>query len=144
LWHKQELKDDFHAGGMNMCILLLLVSCIVLQANAFAIKFIYITGSWDYYSVDGLLHGSVWFLLAMQIVFVLTVAAVAMSSMFSSYENTQWLDRWSSHAYTFINLLIKIVIGSMIASAAMGKGFPVFSCDIWEGRHASPDAPLNM
>ncbi len=127
-----------------MCILLLLVSCVVLQANAFAIKFIYITGSWDYYSVDGLLQGSVWFLLAMQIVFVLTVAVVAVSSMLSSYENTKWVAKWSSRVYTFINLLIKIVIGSMIAASATGKGFPVFSCDIWEGRHASPDAPLNM
>jgi hypothetical protein len=124
---------------MYTAIALLLFACVVLQVNAFTIKFIYITGSWNYYTVDGVLSGSTWVLLVMQIVFVLTVAIVAFSSMVSSYESMENVTKWSSMAYTAINLMAKFIVGIMIASAAINKSFPVFSCDIWEGRHASPD-----
>jgi hypothetical protein len=132
----------FHSKCMYTGLVLLLLSCIILQANAFAIKFIYVTGSWDYYTVDGLLQGSVWLLFVMQMVFLFTVILVALLSMVGNPNNMQMVSSWSSNTYTCINLLIKIGVGVMVAVSAINQKFPVFSCDVWEGLYASPNPPV--
>lgn len=134
----------FHGSAINTSVGLLLVACVMLQVNALTIKLLYITTSWDYYTVDGLLKGSVGFMVALQILFVLTVLLVVVSGMWAAPKSTFFSNvaNVSSMTYTVINLIIKFVIGAMVASAAMNKGFPVFSCDIWEGKYATPLPPV--
>jgi len=128
----------FHADCMKWGIGLLLGACILLQCMGFTIQMIYVTRTWDYYTVDGLLSGCVWFLLAMQVLFMLTIVFVAVSSILTSAAFMERIADLSSVTYTCINLLIRFAIGIMLAVAAYRQQFPVFSCDIWEGQFAAP------
>ena len=145
---QQDGTFRFHNTAMKLGIAMLLAVCIILQTFAFMIKLGYITSSLDYYGSQGILRDSVWFMFAMQMVFIVTVVFVALSAIMRGYGATDavgasmaYLADRSSFAYMAINLMIKLVIGCMLASSAMNQHFPVFSCDVWEGRHASPDVP---
>lgn len=135
-----------YTAPVKLGIFMFLVACVGLQIIAFIIKLSYITGTWDYYSVDGIIPASVWFLFIMQMLFILTVLLVSAPSLMGYGDTSnvvKLVGEYSSTAYTFINLFIKLVVGCMLASSAVYKHFPVFSCDIWEGRYFSPN-PIVM
>ncbi len=142
--YRDEAYTYFHSGSISMAVLLLLFACFGLQVNAFVIKMLYITTSWNYYSPDAVLQGAVFFLLSLQILFVVTVALVAAASMVESDKNSlasmaKWFADKSSMMYMVMNFLIKFVVGIIVCVTAINRHFPMSLCDIWEGKYASPD-----
>jgi hypothetical protein len=139
--HDQNNGIQLHKSAIHLAIGLLLAAVVALQIMAFVVKFLYITASLDYYSVSGVLQGAVWFLLVMQILFVLTVLCVSVCSMIGdgTSEFFKTVAKVSSYLYTFINLLIKFVVGILLLISASNDYFPVPSCDVWEGKYAPPD-----
>ena len=135
-----NVKPEF--DSLRLSILMFLLCFIALQVLAITVKMTYIVDTMDYYEMQGLVSVVVWFLFAMQICFMVTVilyTVPVLLGMGDGYSMTRMMGEYSEYAYTIINLVIKLVIGCMLASAANSQHFPVFSCDIWEGKYASPN-----
>ena len=138
--HASNQHIRVFTAPVKLAILMFLVACVALQVIAFVIKLSFINVALNNYSVDQILPASVWFLFAMQMLFVFTVLLVSVPALMGYGESTaavKMVGEYSSAVYTFTNLVIKLVIGCMLASAAINKQFPVFSCDVWEGRYAT-------
>lgn len=138
--HASNPNIKVYTAPVKWSIGMFLVACVGLQVIGFVIKLSYITRSLDNYSVDSILPASVWFMFVMQMFFVVSVLAVSLPTLVGYGDSTRavkLVGEYSSVAYTFTNLMIKLVIGCMLASAAVNRQFPVFSCDIWEGKYAT-------
>ena len=133
---------DMKQDSLRLSILMFLLCFIALQVLAITVKMTYIVDTMDYYEMQGLVSVVVWFLFAMQICFMVTVILYTVPVLLGMGEGNskiKMMGEYSEYAYTIINLMIKLVIGCMLASAANSQHFPVFSCDIWEGKYASPN-----
>ena len=155
--NRKDLKEAKDANGnavyipwmiLKLAILSLLISCAMLQAAGLIIGAMHMYGSYMYYDNFGDMQAVAGGLVAMQFFFVLAVIlSTGTDVLFVPAENDRGcgsctckphtVTRIICWIYVFINMFMKLIIASVLASNARNKYLPVLSCRTWDGNYQS-------
>lgn len=132
--YSNEYDQQFHWTTNAIAVLCFFVACATMQIIGLSISGIYFTSTDSYFHFHDMVRNLVIVLFVMQSLFVLTVVAVTGATMLGKgggFPNT--LSKVASIIYMILNIVLKLILGYVLAEAARYQEFPVLTCNVWSG-----------